>query len=180
MGRCDCGARGVEQAECQAKKGAFPLRRTPLVPANGRNDNTNKDSVQKKILSRGAERGEENHRVVLPFARLGQGMNEFQAEEAKIACRFLAQNASGDRRSFIRNEPGGGRRGSRDCQLNKLVRFKEMRGCNAGAVGTYVQGLGELDELDSQSVRTPQKDRDLDPNTWTLPLLGGAHRVLGL
>ena len=55
-----------------------------------------------------------------------------------------------------------------------------MRGGDTGAGGAYVQGLREFDKLNAQSVRTPQKDRDLYSNAWALPLLGGGHRFLSL
>jgi hypothetical protein len=43
MGRCECSARAVEHAECQAKPRHPRCRNTRYGTASGRNDSTNKN-----------------------------------------------------------------------------------------------------------------------------------------
>src|SRR6266853_1600158 len=47
MGRCECRARAVEQAECQARPRHPRCRNTRYGTASGRNDSTNKNLHEK-------------------------------------------------------------------------------------------------------------------------------------
>src|SRR6266478_4582776 len=61
MGRCECRARAVEQAECQARPRHPRCRNTRYGTASGRNDSTNKNLHKKyswiEAPARGAEAG---------------------------------------------------------------------------------------------------------------------------
>lgn len=107
-------------------------------------------------------------------------MNELQAEKAEIASGILTPNASRNWRSLVGNQTrsGGGRGGY--CHLDKLLVLKKMRASDAGASGTDIQRLGELNELNAQGVGSAQEYRDLNADARVLALLSEGHRLLGL
>ena len=107
-------------------------------------------------------------------------MNELQTEQAEIPSRLLAKDASGNGRCFVGNQPCRGRRWRWNGQLNNLFCLKDMRGCNAGAGRADIQGLGELNKVNTQSVGATKENGDLNADTGVLSLVGGDHRFLCL
>ena len=55
-----------------------------------------------------------------------------------------------------------------------------MRGSDTGAGRADIESFGELDEINPQSIGTPQEYGDLNANAWVLPLVGTGHRFLRL
>jgi len=75
----------------------------------------------------------------------------------------MPEDLSGDWRSLIGNDTGGGvRRGSWNSDADNLVRAKVMGRGDTGACSADVKGLGELNELDAGSVYTAQKHGHLE------------------
>lgn len=68
-------------------------------------------------------------------------LEEFQPKESHVAGRILAEHLSGDGWGLARNNPRGGRRGSRDRKMDDLVGAQDMSGRNTGARGAYVERL---------------------------------------
>jgi hypothetical protein len=80
----------------------------------------------------------------------------------------------------MRDESGGGGRGSGNGQLNNLFHLKEMRGGDACARRADIKGLGQFNEFDTQSICAPKEHRYLDTDAGILALLSECHRVLRL
>jgi hypothetical protein len=75
----------------------------------------------------------------------------------------MPEDLSGDWRSLIGNDTGGGvRRGSWNSDADNLVRAKVMGRGDTGACSADVKGLGELNELGAGSVDTAEKHGHLE------------------
>ena len=48
--------------------------------------------------------------------------------------------------------------------MDGLIRPKDMRGRNTGAICADVESLGELDEFGTGGIGAPHEDRDLQPD----------------
>jgi hypothetical protein len=107
-------------------------------------------------------------------------VNELQTEQAEIPGRLLTKDASGNWRCFVGHQPCRGGRWRRNGQLNNLLRLKDMRGRNAGAGRADIQGLGELNKVNTESVGATKENRDLNADTGVLSLVGRDHRFLCL
>ena len=93
-------------------------------------------------------------------------MEELQPKEAHFPDQLLPQDLRYDGRSLGRDEAG--RRGSwsGDGQMDGLIRPKDMRGGNTGAICADVESLGELDEFGAGGIGSSHKDRNLQPDAW--------------
>jgi hypothetical protein len=88
----------------------------------------------------------------------------------------MPQDLSGDWRSLIGNDTGGGvRRGSWNSDADDLARAEIMGRGDTGACSADVKGLGELNELDAGRVDTAEKDGHLEADARGLTALNGAQ-----
>ena len=74
-------------------------------------------------------------------------MNELQAEQADVASHVLSQYTGEDRGGLARNKAVGGRRGSGDRQMNRLVSKEDVLGGDTSPEGADIKSLSQLDEF---------------------------------
>ena len=82
-----------------------------------------------------------------PSESLLKRAKKFQAEQARLACRILAQDSCGYRGRLIGDETGRTSRRSGDSQLDGLIGAKEVFGSDAGSEGADIKGLSEFNEI---------------------------------
>jgi hypothetical protein len=108
---------------------------------------------------------------------LGSGINllkrpnEFQSKQAGVANDLLAQHFGRNRRRFIWYQAGRGRRRRRHGELNKLVYAQRVSRRDTSTKRADIQRLGELNELNSRRIRSPQENWHLQPDPRRSALL---------
>lgn len=107
-------------------------------------------------------------------------LKEFQPKEADIACRLLAKDACGNRRSFAGNDSRRSRGGSGDGEMNNLIWAQEVAGGDAGTSGADIESLRQLDEFRARGIGRAKEYRHLQTNTRRAPCVRFGHAPTSL
>jgi hypothetical protein len=101
-----------------------------------------------------------------------QRPEKLQAKEAYVAIQILsAQNLRSDGWRLAGHDAGGHRRGSRNCQIDKLFAPKHASRSDASASGADVHRFRQFDEINAGSIASTDKHGYLQADAREQPPL---------